>query len=217
MKKFFIYLACLFFAALTVGILGMAGISGAIPYVIIYALFFWIAQKWSDSVARRDAQEATSRPSTNRNTNMNQTVVKNRQNNANVATSIVHSSYSGPNENTNSIRGEYHDGNIMKQVGSWICINCGADNLNENNFCTQCGVRREKRNTYHDDGVKRTNATTNSQSDNSFVDHNIDTQSQHKSVVVPKSRFCRKCGFELVEGSRFCSKCGTPVLLLEDN
>lgn len=27
----------------------------------------------------------------------------------------------------------------------------------------------------------------------------------------PKIKFCRKCGFELLEGSAFCSKCGTPI------
>lgn len=26
-----------------------------------------------------------------------------------------------------------------------------------------------------------------------------------------KVRFCRECGFELLEGSEFCSRCGTPI------
>ena len=28
----------------------------------------------------------------------------------------------------------------------------------------------------------------------------------------PPIRFCRKCGFELIEGSEFCSSCGTAVI-----
>lgn len=31
------------------------------------------------------------------------------------------------------------------------------------------------------------------------------------SEKKPKIRFCRKCGFELIEGSKFCSKCGAKV------
>ena len=27
-----------------------------------------------------------------------------------------------------------------------------------------------------------------------------------------KTRFCRKCGYELVKDSDFCSKCGTEIL-----
>ena len=31
------------------------------------------------------------------------------------------------------------------------------------------------------------------------------------SEKKPQIRFCRKCGFELIEGSQFCSKCGAKV------
>ena len=27
----------------------------------------------------------------------------------------------------------------------------------------------------------------------------------------PRSRFCRRCGFELIEGSKFCSNCGAEI------
>ncbi|MBR2934242.1 MAG: DUF805 domain-containing protein [Oscillospiraceae bacterium] len=29
---------------------------------------------------------------------------------------------------------------------------------------------------------------------------------------LPPIKFCRKCGFELLDGSEFCSKCGTPIV-----
>lgn len=32
------------------------------------------------------------------------------------------------------------------------------------------------------------------------------------SEEKPPVRFCRKCGFELIEGSAFCSHCGTAVI-----
>lgn len=31
------------------------------------------------------------------------------------------------------------------------------------------------------------------------------------SEKKPQIRFCRKCGFELIEGSKFCSRCGAEV------
>lgn len=32
-----------------------------------------------------------------------------------------------------------------------------------------------------------------------------------KAQPALEIRFCRKCGFELVQGSNFCSRCGTPI------
>lgn len=29
---------------------------------------------------------------------------------------------------------------------------------------------------------------------------------------LPKVRFCRKCGFQLLDGSDFCSQCGVPIV-----
>lgn len=31
------------------------------------------------------------------------------------------------------------------------------------------------------------------------------------SEEMPRIRFCRKCGFELIDGSEFCSRCGTAI------
>jgi len=31
------------------------------------------------------------------------------------------------------------------------------------------------------------------------------------SEEIPRIRFCRKCGFELIDGSEFCSRCGTAI------
>lgn len=31
------------------------------------------------------------------------------------------------------------------------------------------------------------------------------------SKEMPRIRFCRKCGFELIAGSEFCSRCGTAI------
>lgn len=40
------------------------------------------------------------------------------------------------------------------------------------------------------------------------------SQIERESMIsqVPSPRYCRKCGFELIEGSNFCSRCGTPVI-----
>lgn len=31
------------------------------------------------------------------------------------------------------------------------------------------------------------------------------------SEEMPRIRFCRKCGFELIDGNEFCSRCGTAI------
>ena len=43
------------------------------------------------------------------------------------------------------------------------------------------------------------------------MDHLPDTPAL-QSNCQPQSRFCRKCGYELIAGSKFCSKCGTPIV-----
>lgn len=30
--------------------------------------------------------------------------------------------------------------------------------------------------------------------------------------VLPQVKYCRKCGYKLLDGSDFCSKCGTPIV-----
>ena len=32
------------------------------------------------------------------------------------------------------------------------------------------------------------------------------------SDILPPIKYCRKCGFELIEGSEFCSRCGTKII-----
>lgn len=38
-----------------------------------------------------------------------------------------------------------------------------------------------------------------------------DTRKDGSPVLPPRIRFCRRCGFELIDGSSFCSRCGTEI------
>ena len=48
-----------------------------------------------------------------------------------------------------------------------------------------------------------------------WIDY-VETEEKAETSPVqeekPAIRFCRKCGFELIEGSEFCSSCGTAVI-----
>ena len=44
------------------------------------------------------------------------------------------------------------------------------------------------------------------------LEPSVKTEPPPVSEEKPPIRFCRKCGFELIEGSEFCSSCGTAVI-----
>ena len=43
-------------------------------------------------------------------------------------------------------------------------------------------------------------------------DSALDNGKNHIEEEKPRIKFCRKCGFELVDGSEYCSRCGTAVV-----
>lgn len=43
-------------------------------------------------------------------------------------------------------------------------------------------------------------------------DNALDTEKNRMAEEKPQIKFCRKCGFELVDGSEYCSRCGTEVV-----
>ena len=46
----------------------------------------------------------------------------------------------------------------------------------------------------------------------SVVKEADETPMEAEQTEPPQIKFCRKCGFELLDGSEFCSKCGTAIV-----
>ena len=53
-------------------------------------------------------------------------------------------------------------------------------------------------------------------------EHRIINKVQNNNSIIEnqdssndKIKFCRKCGFELIDDSEFCSQCGTEIVILE--
>lgn len=71
------------------------------------------------------------------------------------------------------------------------------------------GVLEETQNKNYKNGVSTevaevANTTISKDSMIAAAEHPV-------SEEMPRIRFCRKCGFELIDGSEFCSRCGTAI------
>ena len=71
------------------------------------------------------------------------------------------------------------------------------------------GVREETQNKNYKNDVSTevaevANTTISKDSMIAAAEHPV-------SEEMPRIRFCRKCGFELIDGSEFCSRCGTAI------
>lgn len=110
-----------------------------------------------------------------------------------------------------------------RNPGDPACPACGNSLSPEALICSSCGyipspatnVSANPNEDLIDEGSRlpthtRSNqVTTNIQS--AYAREENVRESLQESTPFKKIRFCRRCGFELIENSEFCSRCGTKI------
>lgn len=75
-------------------------------------------------------------------------------------------------------------------------------------LCKKYSESQQRKKTQHRmDAARQTEEFSMTQVDENPQKDNSD----EATPVNHQIKFCRKCGFELIEGSEFCSRCGTEI------
>ena len=99
-----------------------------------------------------------------------------------------------------------------RPTGDWICTYCGAKNDHAFIACVNCGKACQEPPVPVSVPVVLEPVT-----ENAVVNNKPDSmtsaipESPAKQSNSQQIKFCRKCGFKLIDGSKFCSKCGNKI------